>query len=471
MTILEFLLLAAMPLLGAASVGLILWKTSTAEHRSFYRSPQWIHPWVKSTKLFRQMSERLGLEVERDVARGVKDGLRITCTECRFTDSVRSPVDLRVEAVEPLSGFPTMVSEHQVAKASRQRDIQVGDPAFDREVHVKGDEAVSLALLDSETRRLVRREVVEQGTYIGDNRIARSDVSLSDVESHVLDELLKLGRRLLAGERDVGRRLYANSVNDPSSAVRLRNLTMLLRSYSRSAEAQLAARDAHASDDLRMRLAGAMHLGVEGRDAVIEVARAHGAGEDLRLKAVTHLARSAPTEKVASTLKGLLGSELASIRLAAAEGLGWHRRADAVEGIVALLDGADARTAEAVAKSLGRIGGPDAEAALCRQLKRREPRVRIAAARALGRVGTAPSVELLQELGRARLTPAAVKHAARCAAFSIQGRLKPTEAGGLSVAAGGEGEGGLSLGADHPSEGGLSVHPREPGEGAVKDQD
>jgi hypothetical protein len=311
-----------------------------------------------------------------------------------------------------------------------EREIEIGDPAFDEEYYVQGQAPLALAILDAETRRglagLLRgrvtvagRETVEIGPSLSDGilevRIKESGFSGNrERVPQILAGVLDVARRLVAPP-DVAARLAENLRVEPEPGARLRALLTLAREFHghpATREALLAAR---ADPSAEVRLRAASYLGEEGRETLL--ALVEGAGTD---------------DSCAARAVAALGSGLAGERAEAA-----LRRA---------LGGAGRpQTAQACLEALALLGRAEAEGLILLALRSEDDAVARAAARAIGKVGTVVAVAALREAAE---RGGEMRRAARQAIAEIQGRLTGAEPGQLSLA-GGE-AGALSLADGEP---------------------
>jgi hypothetical protein len=331
-----------------------------------------------------------------------------------------------------------------------EREIEVGDPEFDREFYVQGQPALAPALLDRPTRPLLARLLRGQVGPGGEGEVAASlsdGVLTVEIQDELfgnsaerllppaLDAMLEVGRRLVA-PKDLAARVGASLRIEPEASARLQSLLLLVREFPdhpATRETLLAVRD-DPSPEVRLR--AAMALGEEGRDTLLSLV----SGEDLP---------DAVTARAVAALGGRLPAELAGATL---------RRALGQSG--------GAETAVACIDAVGALGLVEHEGLAIEALRSDDPKVRAAAARALGRVGTVVAVTALHEATEPRgELPRSV---ARQAIAEIQSRLSGAapgqlslsgaEAGALSIADGEPGQ--LSLAEDEAGDEGARGIPR-----------
>lgn len=312
-----------------------------------------------------------------------------------------------------------------------EREIEVGDPAFDAEYYVQGSAPLALAILDPETRGqaavLLRGHVPVEG-----GRRVEVDASLSygrlvvEVKEsgfsrnrervpEILSSVLEVARRLVAPE-DVPARLAANLAAEPEPAVRLASLLALAREFPRhpATRAALLASRGDASEEVRLR--AAMALGEEGRGTLLALVGDTRMADAVAARAVTALGPDLPVSLAEAALRQ------------------------------ALAEPGRPQTAMACLSGLARLGHGEAEGLLIEALRSGDPQVTLEAARALGRVGTVSAVSALHEAMAPRGD--LVRSAGRQAIAEIQARLTGAAPGQLTLA-GGE-AGALSLADGEP---------------------
>jgi HEAT repeat protein len=334
-----------------------------------------------------------------------------------------------------------------------EREIEVGDPAFDEEYYVQGEAPLALALLDAGTRR--RLAVLLRGSVpVTGRKPVVVDASLSDgvlevrvKESgfstnrervpEVLAHVLEVARQLVA-PRDVAARIASNLRTEAEAGVRLRAVQMLAREFPghpATREALLAACE-DASDEVR--LYAALALGEEGRETLLGLVESAQTGDPCAARAIAALGERLPAERVEAALRRALRGAVRP------------------------------QMAQACLEALGRLGRPEPESLLLQALASEDRAVSVAAARALGRAGTVAAVAALREAaGRG----GDLRGACRQAIAEIQARATGAEPGQLSLA--GVEAGALSLADGEP--GRLSLpeeepeKARKPGRGQVPD--
>ena len=383
-------------------------------------------------------------------------------------------------------------------KVVGEREIELGDAAFDAELYVQGSAPLARAVLAAKTRRMVTQLLRGQIPAGGGGSVA-ARVSLagdalraelqqrvfappSERLPEVLATLLAVARSLTAPP-DIARRVADNLRTEPEAGVRLQNLLLLLREFGdrpATRESLLAVR-ADASADVRLR--AGIALGEEGRDVLLDLAGGDDANDSGAAGAVAALAEGLPRERCEEILlRALRARRLATAR-ACIERLGRGGDPATVATLTRVLALESGELAVAAAHALGGLGQSAAQPALVGALASGAPALRTAAAAALGRIGDVDAVLPLRTAAASSSADGALKRATRQAVAEIQSRLAGAAPGQLSLVpeAGEAGRlslvdtgasGRLSLAgeiADDPDVGiaGAPRHPaeREPGRG------
>lgn len=390
-------------------------------------------------------------------------------------------------------GFGTSVE-----KALGEKEIEIGEPAFDEELYVQGHPPLARALLDAETRRDVRT-LFRGEAWSGRPSDVRTRVSgdLLQVDirerpfgagpplSDALARVVAVARRLTAPP-DVAARLAANLPGEPDPRVRLACLLTLVREFPdhpATREALLAAR-ADAGAEVRLRAGAA--LGPEGRGCLLDLAAGEGVEDSCagravealgpyleRARAEEILSRALPRRRVATALACLaalgrwggeeavaglarvLAAEEGEIGVAAARALGATGAAAAEGPLVAALTGGAGEWPGSATRAPGATGDDIPERPLAAALAAETVELQVAAARALGRVGSVSAVPALRDAGE-HDRDRKLKRAVRQAVAEIQARVPGAAPGQLSLAGAEGGTGRLSL-ADEDAEGRMSL--------------
>lgn len=299
-------------------------------------------------------------------------------------------------------------------------EVQLGDPSFDREIQVLGQEALALAVLDRDTRHelseLLRGVPWEDngrwmdwgGSFSGELLAARlphpepaSEETLFRQVSRVLDALLRLAQ-CLARPADVAERLGSRLREEPEAGVRRQALRVLLRDFPQHPATRKLLPALCSDPDERVRLAAALALGREGRKTLLALVEASSTSEGSATRAVRGLGEALPFELAVSTLRRAL--------------------------VVGQLD-----LAEACLDQLATGGRSEAEQPFLDTLRHHQPAVVRAAVRGLGKVGAVTAVPALRDV--AARWPGELAADTRQAIAEIQARLEGAEAGQLTLAA------------------------------------
>jgi HEAT repeat protein len=326
------------------------------------------------------------------------------------------------------------------------KELEIGDPGFDREIYVRGPENLLLPLLDVETRSAVRSVVALRGQAAdGTVRIEVRTWNNANRIASALDKALAAARRLRRPDDPV-ERLVKIAATDYYPAVRVRCLDLLRRAHAEDERAHMAFRNALRSADTETRLIGAIALADEGQSALIEIASHPDTQEPFAARAITALGTSLPPERAASILEAAIQTERNALALAAVGALGLVGGALAVSRLALVLGSSHTGLAAAAAGALASIGDVSAETPLIAALSSEQGELRIAAAQALGSIGCAVCVAPLHAAVDAHLLDLGLRSVARQAIAAIQARLPGASPGQVSLA---EGEGGrVSLAGD-----------------------
>jgi len=329
-----------------------------------------------------------------------------------------------------------------------EREIELGDPAFDGEVYVQGSTPLARAVLDAATRRLlvellgghipaggggsVAARVTLAGGMLRAELQQRAFVPPSERLPEVLATLLDAARRLSAPP-DPARRIAENLRSEPVAGVRLQSLQMLLREFGdhpAAREALLAARS-DASPEVRLRAGVA--LGEEGRDVLLELAAAEDAGDACAAGAVDALGARLTRERAEAILERALRARRVVTARACLRALGGGGDAGALAALVKVLAAEANEVGAEAAQALATLGQPAAQPALLAALASVSAAVRTAAAGALGTLGDAGAVAPLRAAASAPAADGALKRAVRQAVAEIQSRLSGAAPGQLSL--------------------------------------
>jgi HEAT repeat protein len=369
-----------------------------------------------------------------------------------------------------------------VKRVVGEREIELGEEAFDATAYVQGSPRLVRAILDAPTRRLLgdlldgRVALGGDRNWVGFGRSypgqtfeplkARVSVSAGALRADIRDSsdirqrfhdvfhtILATAQRLVAPE-DIPGRLARNVSTDPLPAVRLANLLTLAHECPESPETPEAFRAACRDPDDEVRLRAAVELGEEGWEVLRAIASREDVEDSRAARAVDALGMHLSREQAEAILhRSLRGSRRATAP-AAIRALGRIGGPEVVPTLGMLLDEEAEDLAAAAATALGESGEATAEAPLLGALRRDSPDLRVAIAQALGEVGSAAAVAPLRELAAKRPLDRGLGRTSRQAIARIQSRLTGAAPGQLALAdadsgrlslAGEEAHGRLSL--------------------------
>jgi hypothetical protein len=305
------------------------------------------------------------------------------------------------------------------SRAFGERDLEVGDPAFDADVAVHGDAEAAVAALTQEARVAARALIrdgyaVHGGTVHFTHRRGARDAA----------ELVVAARRaiwlagLLASSETIPQRLVSRAASDPLAGVRRRALERLADGFAELPETAAALAAALGDADPGVRVFAAARLGAAGEPTLLALVGDSRVPDGVIVEALAALAGRLPAER-------------------------------AVALLVESAPGRGAAVLAAAAGSLTTPAGPGAEEALVGLLGHEERTVRLAVAAALGRVGTTAAVAPLRAVVAAHPLDLGLRGGASEAIAAIQARADGAAPGQLALA-GGE-AGTLTLADDHGS--------------------
>lgn len=150
-----------------------------------------------------------------------------------------------------------------VGKVFRGADVEIGDPAFDDAVLVRGEEAWLVAHLDAERRAAIVQLLARNHPPALDDGMAtmRRPGVIAGEEELVADgsAVMDLVHLLHADGSDLVPKLARNAANDPLPAVRRRNLRVLLERWRADPRAEKALAKALEDPDFAVRLDAAAY--------------------------------------------------------------------------------------------------------------------------------------------------------------------------------------------------------------------
>ncbi|MDO8834998.1 MAG: HEAT repeat domain-containing protein [Vicinamibacterales bacterium] len=419
------------------------------------RSQELAKAWQKAAAAARltdvEVSTFVGLESK---LRGNANGLEVTVERYRrgkYENGTRVTVGGLRHGTYALTIRPEGVTS-TIEKTFGEREIVVGDPAFDDAAYVQGQPGLVRAIFDAETRRALR-VLLDKGVrvdgasgpkWLSNVRVRVSDSELRvDIRSRpfdrteawlpaILPQLLTIAQRLRRPE-DVAAQIAANIRGEALEAVRLANLRTLTTEFPRHQATRDALVAALADQGAGVRLHAATALGPEGQAALLELTSA-GVPDGVAAKAVAALGTAFPADRAITRLREAREAGHGATALACVENLGASGSATAVEVLVEILEADRGVLAAAAARALGKVGDARSEKALVAALDDDSSEVRVAAAETLGRIGTPLAVVPLREASAANLLNAELRRATRQAIAEIQSRVAGASPGQLSLA-------------------------------------
>jgi len=426
---------------------------------------------ARQARLWRDAARAAGLTALEVSADGL--GGRVGPLQIRFSRFGAGEVyGTRIRISGPgLSPEVTVQPEGLGGSGRVTREIEVGDPRFDRAAWVEGPPALVRSVLDADTRRTIaglfegRLERPRLAPFWAegqvDEGVLRVDVpevtppasgDLGEAllplaggrmeearESYVgglerLPDVLRLVvalARRLTTPVDVARRLAENLKTEPVAGVRRQCVTTLAREFPDHPAARGALLAACEDPDAEVRLRAGIALGPEGRETLLRVAGGEGAEDETTERAVAALGDHLTSAQAQEVLRHALRTRREATARACLLALGRRGGAGAVAVLVKVLAVERPGLAAAAAEALGDTADATAERPLLTALGGPDAVVREAAARALGRVGTVAAVPSLK---KAEAGDGKTRAAARQAIAEIQARAKGAAPGQLSLA-------------------------------------
>lgn len=310
------------------------------------------------------------------------------------------------------------------------RNISTGDSSFDRQMEVRGDPLIAVAVLNCQAREVLLERLGDAELKHG-NVVLKESGLLSDAGRLIalFEQCRDVALALSLAKSDLPAALAKNASDDPNPGVRVANLEMLACSFPRSPQARSASLQALGAREMRVRLAGAkLWTGPESFACLLSVMdRNQGADGEQRANALEHLLEAYPQADLGDTVETALASLRAAPQCVAARAIASGRHASQL----------GPRFAAPLAVPIQTL--------LVNMLESGAPACRVAAAGALGAAGSLAAVESLLPLTKALLWSGEVQLSARDAIRRIQARAGAIGAGRLSLVPTGALDGGLSL--------------------------
>jgi HEAT repeat protein len=339
-----------------------------------------------------------------------------------------------------------------------EREIELGDDAFDAEVEVHGAADRVHAMLDAETRTLVRRMLRRRLEPPGQRAVSihgRVSLEYGHLEAELREDptpptphelaeavgaLLGLADRF-AKPASVSERLAGALEREPHWRVRVNGLQLLATSFPNDRSTTPALRRGLADEVPEVRLQAGIALGEEGRATLLEIASAEDVEDATAAHAIDVLGDRFPADAAQSVLRRALRLRRIHSADACIQLLGRTGAAAAAALLCKVLLVEDGPLAVAAARALETCAGADAEDDLLDALGRGPSDLTAPVIAALGRCGSARAVLPIQEA--AEDADREARRAARQAVAAIQSRLPGASPGQLSLAGGEAGQ--LSL--------------------------
>jgi hypothetical protein len=424
-----------------AAVGLILLFAL-----AFTRAERHAEVWrrVAMSAGLSHVSQRMHLGVPSELI-GEIDGFRVSFTkyDTENDHGTRLVVDGRGQVATSLKLRAEDLGA-SIEKTFGGKELEVGDPGFDAAVYAQGPEDVLLPLLDGEARSAVRALVGQRGRVTdGTVRIEVSGRGRPDALAAALSAALRVARSLRRPD-DVVERLVGIARSDYFAATRLRCLDLLARRYPENELAREAFREALRSADADARLAAAIALPDEARDALVQLASDPEVSEPVAMRAAAVLGPRLPIENAASFLGSAMRSRRTSVALATIQALGQNGSLPAVSLLARTVAAGRPELAVAAVRALACVDPAAAQKPLIAALGSDEGEVRTAAAEALGRIGAVEAVAALHAAIEAHRGDRGLRGAAHQAIAAIQARLTGASPGQISLAEGETGQISLS---------------------------
>ncbi|MEM1176956.1 MAG: hypothetical protein AAGM22_01325 [Acidobacteriota bacterium] len=341
-----------------------------------------------------------------------------------------------VRGVDP--GF-TLAREGAISRLVG-RDISTGDPEFDSQLKILGDEVRARAVLGDEARRLAFFVISTKGGELQNSRLTVNFKGLPDVRS-TLESMLQLAERLRWPQpNEIPVLLAERALNDDSFGVRLEAFRQLTTSFPRSDRTLFTAEQllrAHSAD---LRLEASLVLlrtsskhSERAAETLVELVKRRHVAAASRRAGLAALASSRHRETTIPLMADILrgADQDPSIRSAALEGLFQAKAHDELLKVRPV----GAEECERLAQMLRRVGVA-AEPQLLELLHHPEDSVRLATIKSLEHVGGRTALAPLHEVSESgTFFDGKVARAARGALETIQRRIGGPQGGEISIAA------------------------------------
>lgn len=426
-------------------------------------------PKVRSERRWVEATSSLGLKWTGYTSlHGEIDGLRISVDLVRRTKGKLELDYTRVRAKAPtaatlltIRGEDTWTMMQRFVGAG---DVLVHDDDFDRRVHVQGDPAQVVSLLNADVRRLLVAFVEnhEGSLEAGELCLEMKGIVSSRLQlESAVDAIRTLKTALDVHAWMIEERLAHNATHEVLAQVRRRNFSLLVER----------------APDVDLTRATATKL-LDDADPVLRLAAARVLRDDMAFDAMSRLVRSTastehreaalafllehwPYERCVPAVVAALRTGRPTLRIIAIEALVTNRDRSHLNLLARCSGMDDGALAEVATRSLGLLGDASYEPVMLDRLDHRSDAVKLAAIRSLGRLGSVAAVEPLLPLTTGLRTTGFIKEAARDAIRRIQARAGPVDSGRLSLVDEHESAGGLSVASESGSLAMVDEHPTE----------
>jgi hypothetical protein len=384
---------------------------------------------------------RLGALTDISVESGpLRINARSGARRVSFTDTYRRKGDRSRGALVVRGGFGIRLRaetwETALEKAMGIRELQLGDEAFDRDIHVQGPPEVLRAVLDAPTRIVVRELVLGWQVSVRDGELTiplpHGVVERPSTLASLLKDILDLASRLDRPE-DLALRIAENTRREGESRVRLENLVLLLEQFPQHFATRETLERALRDANPEVRIRAAVASKADGVPTLMEMATLPSVEDDYAARAILALGDAFPPPAAIEVLGRTLRGRQIQTAMACLDRLGRAGDAPTVALLAKVLAVEDGPLGVAAARALGASGAQAAEAPLVQALARSRADVAASAAEALGLVGSTDAVLPLKEAAAREDTTSRLQRAVRQSVAEIQARIHGASPGQLSV--------------------------------------
>ncbi|MEE2786337.1 MAG: hypothetical protein VX589_03295 [Myxococcota bacterium] len=322
---------------------------------------------------------------------------------------------------------------------------EIGDAAFDRLMHIQGDQALIAAIFDAETRQglsyLVREYavMVEQGMMtLFLTRVRHRDEPRL---KHCLKQAVRCAKRLSIEEYEISSRLIANLYAEPNPKVIAWSFVVFAERYQNHPRLHDIVAHLAKSPSSEVRLAVSRFEEQSRFSSLRRIVLEETAAMETRLEALREVGRigsaAAAGELAVQCMSPAFAQQSAQIISQAGYRPG-------IQPLIHQLADVGPAGAEAIGAALTRLGGPEVEGGLVRLLETHPTLVSVAHLNTLGAFGTVSALPSLNQFRRQSGLSSATRAAADAARHAIRARLDSSKSGGLAVSQR-DGNGALTL--------------------------